>query len=142
MQHDIDETLDAAMKEECCSLKPARKGCCGGACNCVCYSDYDPVMSKREYLQHLNNVLDPETGIGIVDMGLIYNINELPEGMVDVTMTLTSVTCPMGPQITAEIDESLRELSHVKNTAIEIVWEPAWNQDMMNPEVKAMLFGN
>ncbi|MCC6643922.1 metal-sulfur cluster assembly factor [Candidatus Peregrinibacteria bacterium] len=99
-------------------------------------------MSKKDYLNIINQVLDPETGVGITDMGLIYDVEEYPEGLVIVTMTLTSMGCPAGPQITTEIDAMIRLQPHVKDVKIEIVWEPSWHPDMMNPEVKTMLFGD
>lgn len=114
--------------------------CCGGGCCEV--NPTKQIMSKKQYLEIINQVLDPETGVGITDMGLIYDIEEKEDGLVKVTMTLTSMGCPAGGQITTEIDGMLRIQPHVKDVAIEVVWEPAWNPDMMNPDVKAMLFGN
>lgn len=118
--------------------------CCGGGC---CFepedkSKFEPELSKKEYLEIINQVLDPETGVGIVDMGLIYDVEEEKDGTVKVTMTLTSLGCPAGGQITTEIDGMLRLQPHVTDVRIDVVWEPAWHPDMMNAEVKAMLFGN
>lgn len=100
-----------------------------------------PILNKKQYLEIINEVLDPETGIGIVDMGLIYDVIEYPSGMVEVEMTLTSLGCPAGGQITTEISAMLRLQSHVKDVKINLVWEPPWNPEMMNPDVKAMLLG-
>lgn len=117
--------------------------CCGGGCCEVGdKKKTTTVFSKKQYLEIINQVLDPETGVGITDMGLIYDVEEKADGLVKVTMTLTSMGCPAGGQITTEIDGMLRIQPHVKDVAIEVVWEPAWNPDMMNPDVKAMLFGN
>ena len=106
----------------------------------------DPVVSIRDfdeknlYFHILNLVVDPETGVGIVDMGLIYHV-EQRKGVVVVTMTLTSMGCPAGAQLTTDIDAILRMQEGVKDVEIEVVWEPTWNPDMMNPDVKMMLFG-
>lgn len=121
--------------------------CCGGGCCTVPEKpkrdeNYQPVLNKKQYLEIINQVLDPETMVGIVDMGLIYDVEEYAEGKVEVTMTLTSMGCPAGPQITTEIDAVIKLQNHVKDVNIEIVWEPAWHPDMMNPEVRAMLFGD
>lgn len=117
--------------------------CCGGGC-CEIKSEkeFEPELSKKAYLEIINLVLDPETGVGITDMGLIYDVVEHKDGLIEVTMTLTSMGCPAGGQITTEIDAMLRLQPHVTEVKIEVVWEPAWNPEMMNPDVKAMLFGN
>lgn len=94
------------------------------------------------YYHILNQVIDPELGVGIADMGLIYDVKEEPKGSIKVTMTLTSMGCPAGPELTTDVDGILRLEKHVKDVEIEIVWEPAWNPDMMKPEIKEMLLGN
>lgn len=117
--------------------------CCGGGCCFEPDAKKTPrVWHKKQYLDLINQVLDPETSVGITDMGLIYDVEEDKDGLVKVTMTLTSMGCPAGGQITTEIDAMLRLQPHVKDVKIEVVWEPAWNPAMMNPHVKAMLFGN
>lgn len=99
--------------------------------------DFD---QTNPYFHILNQVVDPETGVGIVDMGLIYHVAE-KKGIVTVTMSLTSMGCPAGPQLTTDIDSVLRMQEGVKDVEIEVVWEPAWNPEMMNPDIKQMLFG-
>lgn len=116
--------------------------CCGGGCCFDKEKKVDQVWTKKQYLDLINMVVDPETAVGITDMGLIYDVEEMADGLVQVTMTLTSLGCPAGGQITTEIDSLLRIQPHVKDVKIEVVWEPSWNPGMMNPEVKAMLFGN
>jgi len=117
--------------------------CCGGGCcDDGSVKTHVPVLTKKEYFDLINNVLDPETGIGIVDMGLIYNVEEFHDGLVEITMTLTSMGCPAGAQITTEIDSWIRLQKHINDVKINVVWEPAWNPAMMNPDVKAMMFGN
>ena len=96
---------------------------------------------SHPYYHILNQVVDPELGVGIADMGLIYEVKE-KKGVVEVIMTLTSMGCPAGPELTTDIDGILRLQDHVKDVQIEVVWEPAWNPDMMKPEIKTMLFGN
>lgn len=140
---------DAAVRDERPNLKipGVRKedgsACCGGGC---CFEPADKkaggVWTKKQYLDLINQVIDPETAVGITDMGLIYDVEEEPDGMIKVTMTLTSMGCPAGGQITTEIDALLRIQPHVRDVKIEVVWEPPWNPAMMNPDVKAMLFGN
>lgn len=100
------------------------------------------INGKKKWLDLINQVTDPETGVGIADMGLIYAVEELSDGLVKVTMTLTSMGCPLGGQITTNIDSLLRIQPEVKDVKIEFVWEPPWNPGMMNVEIRAMLFGN
>lgn len=99
--------------------------------------DFD---QAHPYYHVLNMVVDPEVGVGIVDMGLIYHVEE-HDGVVSVTMTLTSMGCPAGPQLTTDVDSVLRMQDGVKDVEIEVVWDPAWNPEMMNPEIRQMLFG-
>jgi len=122
-------------------MKEDGSDCCGGGC-CFDEKKSAGVWTKKQYLDLINQVVDPETAVGITDMGLIYDVEELDGGLVEVTMTLTSLGCPAGGQITTEIDSLLRIQPHVQDVKIDVVWEPPWNPGMMNPEVKAMLFGN
>lgn len=92
------------------------------------------------YYEILNQILDPEVGVGIVDMGLIYDVQN-DNGLVKVKMTLTSMGCPAGPTITMDIDGILRLQANVKDVEIEVVWDPPWTPDVMNPEIRQMLFG-
>lgn len=99
--------------------------------------DFD---ESNPYFHVLNQVVDPEVGIGIVDMGLIYHVEE-NKGVVSVTMTLTSMGCPAGPQLTNDVDSVLRMEKGVKDVEIEVVWDPAWNPDMMKQDLRQMIFG-
>lgn len=106
---------------------------------------------KHKYYHLINQVVDPEVGVGIADMGIVYRVDgpgkggksagALPKGTVNVTMTLTSMGCPAGPEITGDIDDILREQKEIKDVEIEVVWDPPWDPDMMKPEVRAILFG-
>lgn len=92
-------------------------------------------IAVREALQ---KVIDPEIGESIVDVGLIYGI-EVNDDAISIRMTMTSPACPMGEMI---LDEVHAELVHAFPEAeidIEMVWEPAWNPDMISPEAKARL---
>ena len=93
---------------------------------------------KNPFYGILNAVIDPDTQIGLADMGLIYDV--VKEGKtVNVTMTLTSMGCPAGPQFTNEIDRLLRRQKGVKDVQIKIVWEPVWTPERMKPELRAVL---
>jgi len=86
----------------------------------------------------LRKVKDPEAGINIVDLGLVYDI-AIEEGKVDVKMTLTSPACPAGPQIMGDADDAIRALDGVKDVRIELVWDPYWTPERIDPKVRAYL---
>lgn len=86
----------------------------------------------------LRQVKDPEVGLSIIDLGLVYDV-EIQEGKVDVKMTLTSPGCPAGGQIMTEADAVVRALDFVEDVRIELVWEPYWTPERIDPKVRAFL---
>ena len=94
---------------------------------------------KESILGALENVIDPELGIDIVNLGLVYNIDLDDEGLCTVEMTLTSMGCPMGPQIVANVTQELMELPEVKNVDVNIIWSPPWSRDNMSRYAKIAL---
>lgn len=92
----------------------------------------------------LKNVVDPEIGLDIVNLGLIYRIDVLDEGrMVDIDMTLTTPACPAGPQI---IDHARREVlsladvyKKLEDVKINLVWTPFWNPSLMSEDAREEL---
>ena len=92
----------------------------------------------------LQNVIDPEIGLDIVNLGLVYRVDVLDEGRtVDVDMTLTTPACPAGPQIInqarSEI-ESLREVyKDLEDIKINLVWTPFWNPSLMSEDAREEL---
>ena len=95
-------------------------------------------LDEQAVLDALKVVKDPEVGISIIDLGLVYDV-EIDAGKVEVKMTLTSPGCPVGPQIMQEADETVRGLAGVKDVRIELVWEPYWTPERINPKVRAYL---
>ncbi|AVQ34505.1 metal-sulfur cluster assembly factor [Staphylococcus muscae] len=87
----------------------------------------------------LENVIDPELGIDIVNLGLVYKVDLNDDGLCTVEMTLTSIGCPMGPQIVDQVKTALGELPEIKETEVNIVWNPPWNKDMMSRYAKIAL---
>src|SRR6059036_1832976 len=81
----------------------------------------------------LSNVIDPELGLDFVELGLIYEV-EVEDGEVYVTFTLTSPGCPIGPQVTEQIDEFVSELDGVENVYPKMVFSPPWTPEMMSEE--------
>ncbi|MGD8726009.1 MAG: metal-sulfur cluster assembly factor [Gemmatimonadales bacterium] len=95
-------------------------------------------LTEESVRQALRKVKDPEAGINIVDLGLVYDIH-LEAGKVSVKMTLTSPACPAGPQIMGDADGAVRALDGVADVRIELVWEPYWTPERIDPKVRAYL---
>lgn len=87
----------------------------------------------------LRAVKDPELGLNIIDIGLIYDVEVAETGKVQVRMTLTSPGCPAGAEIMDDVRETLMDLEGVTEVDIELVWEPYWTPDRMDPRVRAFL---
>ena len=86
----------------------------------------------------LTNVIDPELGLDFVELGLIYGI-EVEGGDVHVTFTLTSPGCPIGPQVSEQIEEFVSELDGVESVESSMVFSPPWSPDRMSEDAKFAL---
>ena len=86
----------------------------------------------------LSNVIDPELGLDFVELGLVYGI-EIDGGHVHVTFTLTTPACPIGPQVTEQIEEFVGELDGVRNVETTMTFAPAWSPDRMSEDAKFAL---
>lgn len=92
-------------------------------------------------LETIRTILDPEIGISIVELGLIYGV-EVKEGSdVHVRMTLTSPACPVGPVIQAQVHQAVKTLPWVKDVKVELVWSPRWDPKTMATEDARMELG-
>lgn len=97
-------------------------------------------MTKKKILTLINEVLDPELQIGLVDLGLIYDILQKKGGALVVKMTLTQIGCPLGPYMAGEIEDKLKKKGF-KKVLVNMVWNPPWTPDRMKPEIRKMMFG-
>ena len=95
-------------------------------------------VSADTVRQALRQVKDPELDMNIVDLGLVYDV-EVDGGLVRINMTLTSPGCPAGPMITNDIYKAVRAIEGVKDVDIDIVWEPYWTPDRIDPKIRAMM---
>jgi metal-sulfur cluster biosynthetic enzyme len=86
----------------------------------------------------LTNVIDPELGLDFVELGLIYDV-EIEDGSVFVTFTLTSPGCPIGPQVSEQIEEFVAELDGVSAVYPKMTFTPPWTPDLMSEEAKFAL---
>jgi metal-sulfur cluster biosynthetic enzyme len=91
------------------------------------------VTDRDEILESLKNVYDPEIGMNIVDLGLVYGVDwDDEKGKVHVDLTLTSPGCPLGPQIIRDIRWALGEVDEVLEADVDLVWSPLWHPSMMS----------
>lgn len=94
---------------------------------------------KENLMGALENVIDPELGIDIVNMGLIYDVDLDDNGLCTVTMTLTSMGCPLAGHIEQDVRRSLSDMPNIKEIAVNIVWDPPWGKDKMTRYAKIAL---
>jgi metal-sulfur cluster biosynthetic enzyme len=86
----------------------------------------------------LSNVIDPELGLDFVELGLIYGV-EIDEGRVHVTFTLTSPGCPIGPQVSEQIEEFVGELEGIDEVTSAMTFTPPWTPEKMSEDAKFAL---
>ena len=96
------------------------------------------MATAEELIETLKQVIDPELMVNIVDLGLIYSVNE-EDRKVAVEMTLTSPACPAGPQIVQQAKMALERLDDVDEAIITITLSPPWTPDRMTDDAKDML---
>jgi metal-sulfur cluster biosynthetic enzyme len=94
--------------------------------------------TREEVVDSLHQVEDPELGMDIVDLGLLYDV-EVEGPKVKVTYTLTSMGCPAGAMIQEDIDRVVRELDGVEDVESELTFEPPWTPDRMSEDAKFIL---
>ena len=94
--------------------------------------------TRDEVIEALRQVEDPELGMDIVDLGLLYDV-EVDGPRVKVTHSLTSMGCPVGPLIQEDIDRVTRELPGVEDVDVELTWDPPWTPDKMSDDAKFIL---
>jgi len=90
-------------------------------------------------LEALKQVIDPELGINIVDLGLVYDVGIAPDGAVHIEYTLTTMGCPIGPLIEQQMQSLLTGIPGVTSLEAEMVIRPPWSPEMMAEEAKAAL---
>lgn len=96
-------------------------------------------MTELDVLEALKTVQDPEAGMSIVDLGLVYGI-ALGAKRVHVEMTMTSPACPVGPYLVEESSAAIRAVAEPgTNVQVDLVWDPPWSPERMSPEAKARM---
>ncbi len=97
------------------------------------------VIFEIEVLELLKNVMDPEIEINIVDLGLIYEISYDGEKNIDIEMTFSTPSCPLGDTIITNIKETIKQKYDDFITNIEIVFDPPWSTELVSEEGKKLL---
>jgi metal-sulfur cluster biosynthetic enzyme len=94
--------------------------------------------TKDDVVEVLRQVEDPELGMDVVELGLVYDV-EVDGGTVTVTHTLTSMGCPVGPMIQQNLDEVVRAMPEVEDVKVELTWDPPWTPEKMSEDAKFIL---
>lgn len=95
--------------------------------------------TRDAVFEALKNVYDPELGLNIVDLGLVYDVQVHDDGGVDIQYSLTTMGCPIGPMIEDQMRSFLRGIPGVDEVRPEFVLRPPWTPEMMSDEAKAAL---
>jgi metal-sulfur cluster biosynthetic enzyme len=96
-----------------------------------------PADMVREALRE--NVIDPEIGVNVVDLGLVYDVEVKEDGVALVTMTLTTPMCPLGPYIDQEVRSAVGDVPGINGADVNLVWTPPWDPSKMSEDAKLEL---
>lgn len=97
----------------------------------------DDLVASEARLQ-LENVFDPELGLSLVDLGLVYGL-DVEDGEVRVEMTLTTPGCPMSDSLPDAVERSISMIPGVSRVSVDLVWEPPWVPEMMSERARREL---
>ena len=98
-----------------------------------------PNSIKDNIIKNLHTVYDPEIPVDIYELGLIYDLKVNSEGLVNITMTLTSPNCPVAEILPEQVKKAAKKTKGVKDVDLKLVFEPPWNPDMMSEAAKVEL---
>ncbi|HIP88830.1 MAG TPA: metal-sulfur cluster assembly factor [Thermococcus paralvinellae] len=96
-------------------------------------------LSKEIILEKLKEVIDPEIGIDVVNLGLIYDVDVRPDNTVYVKMTMTTPGCPLTMWLLKAVEEKVLEIPGVKDAEIELTFDPPWTPERISEEYKKKL---
>jgi metal-sulfur cluster biosynthetic enzyme len=95
----------------------------------------DTSINVEQVYDKLRECYDPEIPVNVVDLGLIYGL-KIAGGSVSVTMTLTAIGCPVGPEVMAEVEGRVREVEGVENCDVTLTFDPPWSPDRMSEDAR------
>ncbi len=96
------------------------------------------MVTEKQVMDALREVLDPELGLNIVDLGLIYGV-DIAENQVNVEMTLTTPGCPLHNTMAQGAEMAVRRLPEVESAKVQVVWDPPWTPERMSEEARQYL---
>ena len=96
------------------------------------------MFTEEDITEALSNVIDPELGLDFIELGLVYDV-AIDGGKVDITFTLTTPACPIGPQVTEQMKEFVSEIDGVEEVIPTMVFTPPWTPDKMSEDAKFAL---
>ena len=94
---------------------------------------------KEQVTEALKTVDDPELGIDIINLGLVYNVEVSDEGDARVEFTLTTMGCPIGPMLDEQIRNATSHIDGLGDVSTELVMYPPWSPEKMSPLAKSAL---
>ncbi len=97
-------------------------------------------VTEEQIIQALYQVYDPELGVNVVDLGLVYGV-AVADAAVEVTMTMTTPGCPMHEAITEGAETAVAQLPGVREARINVVWFPPWDPSKMSEAARRELWG-
>ena len=96
------------------------------------------ITNKKQIVNKLKTVMDPELGINIVDLGLIYDV-KIEQGKVTIIATLTTPMCPIGPSLIKDIEKAVKDIKGVGNVKVTLTFNPPWDKSRMSESAKTEL---
>jgi metal-sulfur cluster biosynthetic enzyme len=96
-------------------------------------------VTKEQIFSELRKCMDPEVPVNVVDLGLIYGVNVSDKNDVDIKMTMTTRGCPLHDTLVSDVKKYLNKINGVGSINVEIVWDPPWSIEKMNPAVRERL---
>tara|TARA_A100001011_G_C14311873_1_gene845977 strand:+ start:774 stop:1160 length:387 start_codon:yes stop_codon:yes gene_type:complete len=96
-------------------------------------------ISKKQVIECIKTVMDPEIPVNLYDLGLIYKINITDNNEIIVEMTLTNPNCPVAGSMPENVGKSIEKLDNINSISVSLVWEPKWNKDFMSEDAKLAL---
>jgi metal-sulfur cluster biosynthetic enzyme len=93
-------------------------------------------VTLPQVIEALKKTVDPEIGLNIIDLGLLYNISVSPSSDIDIRITMTSPMCPVTSIILADVELRLQQIPGAGKVNVDLVWEPAWNPEMISEEAR------
>ena len=93
---------------------------------------------EEKIREKLKDVMDPETGVSIVDMGFLYGI-DVEDGKAEIEMTLTTPGCPLHSSFTRQVEKKVLSMEGIDEVEVDVVFDPPWKPEMMSEEAKKKL---